>query len=59
MSKSFFRVIHVPRRTRRSGNAPATAPKGPAPVPGIDFSPVHGRHCICGRCETQTRRRSG
>jgi len=51
----------VSRRSRRSEAAAARAAKGaaePQAAPGIDFNPVHGRHCICGRCETQSRRRA-
>jgi len=24
---------------------------------GIDVQPVHGRHCICGRCQRQSPQR--
>ncbi len=40
----------------RPGPARNSAPHGHPAVSGLDVSPVHGRHCICHRCERYARR---
>jgi hypothetical protein len=53
-----FRAVGRPRRTRRADAAvgsPLGQPRRPnAAMAGLEVSPVHGRHCICERCERQS-----
>jgi hypothetical protein len=51
----FLRVVHFARKSRAHRETLASDATGqnrrdPAIV-GYDVSPVHGRHCICRRCE--------
>lgn len=52
-----LRAVNLPRRHRREQRtvAPIAAvgnagPRHPA-MAGLNVPPVHGRHCICERCE--------
>lgn len=52
-----FRAVGRPRRRRSV--APAGSPHSQtrrpnAAMAGLEVSPVHGRHCICERCERQS-----
>jgi len=50
-----FRAVVLSRRSRRSAHAGSTthaAPRRRAAM-GLDVQPVHGRHCICERCQRQ------
>ncbi|HET9074708.1 MAG TPA: hypothetical protein VFN48_09030 [Solirubrobacteraceae bacterium] len=60
-------MFHARQLFRRSSTAPRTSgpaakvgPSQPATerhpaMRGLDVSPVHGRHCICGRCAQHTK----
>ncbi|HWK16184.1 MAG TPA: hypothetical protein VNR66_01910 [Solirubrobacteraceae bacterium] len=59
---SLTRLIRTPgnrRRTRTVSLAPVahSSPEEPRrrhpAMAGINCSPVHGRHCICGQCRRQ------
>jgi hypothetical protein len=45
-------VAEAPRPT--VSRVSAMSARHPA-MRGLDISPVHGRHCICGRCEQMRR----
>lgn len=56
-----LRVVGIARRSRH--NTSLTGAENPAhaagrgrhpAMAGLDVSPVHGRHCICARCERMT-----
>jgi hypothetical protein len=50
--ESANRLRAVPRvASQRRSAPPADERQKQAAMPGIDFSPVHGRHCICDRCQ--------
>jgi|GEM_PF-2786993 len=55
------RVMHLARRPRGAHAAAAQEADGAAyrrlALGELDFSPVHGRHCICARCEQLADRR--
>jgi len=57
-----FRVVGATRRSRSAGSsAPAGSGSrvrtdGHPAMSGIKVSPVHGHHCICGRCSMLSRR---
>jgi hypothetical protein len=40
----------------RPGSARGSAQQRHPAMSGLDVSPVHGRHCICHRCERHTQR---
>jgi hypothetical protein len=56
-----LRVVHLGRRSRRDHSATppakvldAAARRRHPAMAGLNIPPVHGRHCICERCERQT-----